>query len=36
MLFFDPTFIDGINFGGQEQKAIWLSNSELVDSIVIE
>lgn len=27
MLFFDPSFIDGINFGGIEQKATWLNNS---------
>lgn len=36
MLFFDPLFIDGINFGGAEQKAIWLTNSENHQSIVIE
>lgn len=26
MLFFDPSFMDGINFGGIEQKAVWLNN----------
>lgn len=26
-LFFDPTFFDGINFGGVEQKAIWQENA---------
>lgn len=36
MLFFDPWFIDGINFGGQEQKAIWLANTEQVDTTIIE
>lgn len=36
MLFFDPLFIDGINFGGPEQKAIWLANAEQVDPTIIE
>ena len=27
MLFFDPSFVDGVNFGGVEQKATWLDNS---------
>lgn len=36
MLFFDPSFIDGINFGGQEQKVIWLANTEHVAPTIIE
>ncbi|MEL6894683.1 MAG: hypothetical protein AAFP90_01085 [Planctomycetota bacterium] len=27
VLFFDPTFFDGINFGGVEQREIWRENS---------
>lgn len=34
MLFFDPSFVDGVNFGGVEQKATWLDNSEEYHVIV--
>jgi hypothetical protein len=36
ILFFDPLFWDGINFGGIEQKSLWLANAESHESITIE
>ena len=36
MLFFDPSFIDGINFGGQGQKEIWLANTEHIVPTIIK
>ena len=35
ILFFDPMFFDGINFGGIEQKEIWLANVASYDSNTI-
>jgi len=35
-IFFDPSFIDGIKFGGVEQKAVWLANWESHETITIE
>lgn len=35
-LFFDPSFIDGINFGGIDQKAVWLANSRTHDAVTFE
>lgn len=36
MIFFDPAFVDGINFGGSEQKATWLANSHVYRVISVE
>lgn len=35
IVFFDPTFVDGFNFGGIEQKTTWLNNSENYHVIVL-
>ena len=35
LIFFDPSFFDGINFGGADQKAIWLDNTATYDAITI-
>ncbi len=35
ILFFDPTFFDGINFGGVEQREIWRENSSSQEATTI-
>lgn len=35
VLFFDPSFFDGINFGGPDQKALWQANAPQCDAITI-
>lgn len=36
VLFFDPSFFDGINFGGIEQKAIWEENAKKAVATTIQ